>query len=59
MPESLLASTIGAIGLPDDEAMAAARARQEQLTKPFGALGRLEALSIQLSGISWTLHTPT
>ncbi|MCB0113980.1 MAG: nicotinate-nucleotide--dimethylbenzimidazole phosphoribosyltransferase [Caldilineaceae bacterium] len=59
MSESLLAGTIGAIGVPDDEAMAATRARQEQLTKPTGALGRLEALSIQLAGISGQLHTPT
>lgn len=35
----------------DEEAMAAARARQEQLTKPQGSLGRLEELSIQLAGI--------
>lgn len=32
--------------------MAAAEARQERLTKPPGALGRLEALSIQLAGIT-------
>lgn len=32
--------------------MAAARARQDRLTKPRGALGRLEALSIQLAGIT-------
>jgi nicotinate-nucleotide--dimethylbenzimidazole phosphoribosyltransferase len=31
--------------------MAAARARQDQLTKPRGSLGQLEALSIQLAGI--------
>jgi len=31
--------------------MAAARARQSQLTKPAGSLGRLESLSIQLAGI--------
>ncbi len=31
--------------------MAEARARQDQLTKPQGSLGRLEALSIQLAGI--------
>lgn len=32
--------------------MAAARARQGQLTKPAGSLGRLEALSIQIAGIT-------
>ncbi len=35
----------------DEAAMAAARARQDQLTKPRGSLGQLEALSIQLAGI--------
>ena len=35
----------------DEGAMAAARARQDILTKPQGSLGRLEALSIQLAGI--------
>ena len=35
----------------DEAAMAAALARQDQLTKPRGSLGRLEALSIQLAGI--------
>lgn len=32
--------------------MAAAQARQDQLTKPRGALGRLESLSIQLAGMT-------
>ncbi|MDE3077595.1 MAG: nicotinate-nucleotide--dimethylbenzimidazole phosphoribosyltransferase [Chloroflexota bacterium] len=32
--------------------MDAARARQDTLTKPQGALGRLEAISIQLAGIT-------
>ena len=36
----------------DDDAMRAARARQDQLTKPHGALGRLEVLSIQIAGIT-------
>ena len=35
----------------DRDAMAAARARQDTLTKPLGSLGRLEELSIQLAGI--------
>jgi nicotinate-nucleotide--dimethylbenzimidazole phosphoribosyltransferase len=35
----------------DKAAMAAASARQDQLTKPRGSLGRLESLSIQLAGI--------
>lgn len=36
----------------DESAMAAARARQDVLTKPQGSLGRLEVLSIQLAGIT-------
>ncbi len=36
----------------DEKAMAAARARQANLTKPRGSLGRLEALSVQLAGIA-------
>lgn len=35
----------------DTEAIAQARERQSQLTKPPGSLGRLEELSIQLAGI--------
>ncbi len=40
----------------DAAAMDAARQRQDQLTKPRGSLGRLEALSIQLAGILMTPH---
>jgi nicotinate-nucleotide--dimethylbenzimidazole phosphoribosyltransferase len=36
----------------DEAAMAAAKARQDTLTKPPGSLGRLEELSIQLAGVS-------
>jgi len=43
---------ISQIGELDESAMAAARARQAVLTKPQGSLGRLEALSIQLAGIT-------
>lgn len=35
---------------PDEAAVAAARARQDQLTKPKGALGLLEELAIWLAG---------
>ena len=35
----------------DEKTMAAARARQDTLTKPLGSLGRLEELSIKLAGI--------
>ena len=36
----------------DEAAMSAARARQTQLAKPPGSLGRLEELSVQLAGIT-------
>jgi len=35
----------------DEGAMAAARARQDTLTKPLGSLGRLEELSVKVAGI--------
>ncbi len=35
----------------DEKAMAAARARQDTLTKPLRSLGRLEEISIRLAGI--------
>ena len=39
------------VELPDSNARAAAEARQARLTKPVGALGRLEDLSVWLSGV--------
>ena len=47
-----IGETIAQIQPLDNDAMCAARARQDQLTKPPGALGRLEALSIQIAGIT-------
>ncbi len=47
----LLAGTIAMIKPLDMGTMAEARARQDQLTKPRGSLGRLEDLSVQLAGI--------
>ncbi len=47
----LLTRTIKMIRPPDKEAMAAARARQDTLTKPAGSLGRLEELSVKIAGI--------
>jgi len=35
----------------DDKAMAEARLRQDNLTKPKGSLGQLESVSIQVAGI--------
>lgn len=40
----------------DKAAMAAAQQRQAQLTKPGGALGKLEALSIRLAGMTGQLN---
>ena len=47
----LLSNIIEMIRPLDREAMAQAGARQEQLTKPPGSLGRLEELSIKLAGV--------
>ena len=44
------------VPLPDETAMAAACARQAQLAKPPGSLGRLEDLSVQLAGITGKVH---
>ena len=51
MSQEVVARTLAMIGKLDGEAMAAARARQDVLTKPRGSLGRLEELSVQLAGI--------
>jgi len=50
-PLTLIQETISSIRPLDSEAMAAAQARQNSLTKPAGSLGRLESLSVQLAGI--------
>jgi nicotinate-nucleotide--dimethylbenzimidazole phosphoribosyltransferase len=47
-----LEELISRIPALDESAMAAARERQDSLTKPRGSMGRLEALSIQLAGIT-------
>ena len=49
---SLLKRTIRSIGPLDKNAMDAARARQNSLTKPPGSLGRLESISTQVAGIT-------
>jgi len=47
----MLDKIIARIQEPDQQAIAAAKARQDMLTKPQGSMGRLEELSIQLAGI--------
>jgi len=46
-----LAQILRGIGPLDVEAMEAARARQSQLVKPHGSLGKLEDLAIKIAGI--------
>lgn len=50
--------TIAAIRPLDEAAMAAARARQARLTKPPGALGVLEDLSVRLAGLAGVCPPP-
>ncbi|HEV7678291.1 MAG TPA: nicotinate-nucleotide--dimethylbenzimidazole phosphoribosyltransferase [Candidatus Dormibacteraeota bacterium] len=50
-PRTPLAQAIAAIEPLDEEAMVAARAHQDDLTKPPGSLGRLEEVAVQLAGI--------
>ena len=56
MPD--LDSVIASITAPDSAAMAAARARQDLLTKPRGSLGVLENVSVQLAGLAGTCPPP-
>lgn len=57
-PGQLLRTVISQIGGLDATASEAAQQRQQILTKPLGALGRLEELSIQLAGITSLLRPP-
>ncbi|GLY79515.1 nicotinate-nucleotide--dimethylbenzimidazole phosphoribosyltransferase [Actinoallomurus iriomotensis] len=54
----LIAETIAAIRPLDEAAMTAARAHQDRLTKPRGALGVLEELSVRLSGLAGACPPP-
>jgi nicotinate-nucleotide--dimethylbenzimidazole phosphoribosyltransferase len=54
----LIAETIAAIRPLDEAAMNAARERQDRLTKPRGALGALEELSVRLAGITGACPPP-
>ena len=51
-PAALIAQTVAAIGQPDARAAAEADRRQDDLTKPPGALGSLEALATRIAGIT-------
>ncbi len=51
-----LQSLIESISPLDSSAMDAARTRQAMLAKPPGSLGRLEDLSVQLAGITGSVH---
>jgi nicotinate-nucleotide--dimethylbenzimidazole phosphoribosyltransferase len=55
---SLLDEVIAAVRPLDGDAVAAARQRQAQLTKPAGSLGVLEELSVQLSGLAGSCPPP-
>ncbi|MFD9072404.1 nicotinate-nucleotide--dimethylbenzimidazole phosphoribosyltransferase [Streptomyces lasiicapitis] len=51
-PHDLLAETVGNIRPLDAKALGEAWERQKRMTKPPGALGMLEIISAQLSGLS-------
>ncbi len=51
-PVDQLADVLAAIAPPDAEAMAAARERQDRMTKPRGSLGALEDVSVRLAGLA-------
>src|SRR5579871_3289805 len=53
-----LSDVIAAIAPPDAAAMAAARQRQDSLTKPRGSLGVLEDVSVQLAGLAGDCPPP-
>ncbi|MCR4309558.1 MAG: nicotinate-nucleotide--dimethylbenzimidazole phosphoribosyltransferase [Deltaproteobacteria bacterium] len=55
---SLLKETVGAIVAQDPKSRAAARARLEQLTMPYWALGRLMDLAEDLAGMTRSLRPP-
>jgi nicotinate-nucleotide--dimethylbenzimidazole phosphoribosyltransferase len=55
---TLLRQTIAAIAPLDAAAAAAARERQGRLTKPPGSLGVLEAVSVQLAGLTGQCPPP-
>jgi nicotinate-nucleotide--dimethylbenzimidazole phosphoribosyltransferase len=57
-PVDQLADVLAAIVPPDAEAMAAARERQDRMTKPRGSLGVLEDVSVRLAGLAGSCPPP-
>ena len=57
-PVDQLADVLAAIAPPDAEAMAAARERQDRMTKPRGSLGVLEDVSVRLAGLAGACPPP-
>jgi nicotinate-nucleotide--dimethylbenzimidazole phosphoribosyltransferase len=53
-----LDEVVAAIGPLDGEAMAAARERQDRMTKPRGSLGVLEDVSVRLAGLAGQCPPP-
>src|SRR5690606_32679238 len=59
LPESeLLAETLAALHPADPDALAAARAHQDRLTKPRGSLGALEEVAVRLAGAAGVSPPP-
>jgi nicotinate-nucleotide--dimethylbenzimidazole phosphoribosyltransferase len=54
----LLTEVVAAIEPLDQTAMAAARERQDKMTKPRGSLGELEAISVRLAGLAGVCPPP-
>ncbi|MDS1271078.1 nicotinate-nucleotide--dimethylbenzimidazole phosphoribosyltransferase [Lipingzhangella sp. LS1_29] len=57
-PTSLLDETVAVIGPARQPAMTEARERQSRMTKPPGALGVLEDVSVELSGLAGECPPP-
>jgi len=57
-PVDMLADVVAAIAPPDTAAMAAARERQDKMTKPRGSLGELEDVSVRLAGLAGACPPP-
>jgi nicotinate-nucleotide--dimethylbenzimidazole phosphoribosyltransferase len=57
-PVRPLDEVVAAIGPLDGEAMAAARERQDRMTKPRGSLGVLEDVSVRLAGLAGQCPPP-